>query len=249
MNRATTSKQLTTGMSPRAGVVYFDQYPKHFVRPYGPPEECPKPELVFHRTTPKSCEWYLRPQTALSELAQTVVANHQVVDNSDSEMWNPTWKEKYLTKISEIADLLKPFDIKDPGAKTHGPKNIKAVMKYLLREDNALDSFLSDTYKIGAALFNTSLHLTVVRTLFNHPIQYAEKLVAKPEHEDFKSQKSIKSLRKMMESLCLEDASTTAKTSSGTKRNLLRELESTSDEDDTPPPPKKKKKSKKAKKE
>ena len=57
------------------GVLYLNQFPKNFLRPYGAVDQAPTEDVVFRRVSPASCEWLKRPKVAMSEMAETLTTN------------------------------------------------------------------------------------------------------------------------------------------------------------------------------
>jgi hypothetical protein len=58
---------------------YFNQFPSNFLTPYGKADSPQDDGTIRRRTNPISCEWSLRPKVAMSELAETVTENINVL--------------------------------------------------------------------------------------------------------------------------------------------------------------------------
>ena len=111
MNRATSSSYKTSLASPNA-VQYVRQFPRNFLRPYGKVEDAPDSNLVFHRTKPDTCEWYTRPNIAVSELAETVHENLKIMQQDDASILSTSAKECIEQHLAPLAQILQPFNAK-----------------------------------------------------------------------------------------------------------------------------------------
>ena len=65
-------------------VTFFNQVRKDFIRPYGLPHDAMSFEepTLKRRLSNINCEFYLRPQIAMSEFAETVSANLKYMENN-----------------------------------------------------------------------------------------------------------------------------------------------------------------------
>ena len=81
------------------GANFLNQFPKYFLRPYGP-MEVPRKDTFERCLNPQNCEWFRRPNFAISEMAQTTMASQQIIQTS--ELLNKNLTEK-------IFDKLQPF--------------------------------------------------------------------------------------------------------------------------------------------
>ena len=72
------SPKKAQGKSP--GVQWWQQYARSFVTPYGEAEKAPEPSKIFNRLQPFTCEWFSRPDVALSEYCHTMTANIPILE-------------------------------------------------------------------------------------------------------------------------------------------------------------------------
>ena len=96
-----------------SGVSFFNHFRKDFIRPYGLAhnENTFDPATLSRRLNNINCEFYLRPQIAISEFAETIPANLQYVE----ENINILDKESIsalIRKTRKIEPYLKIFDSK-----------------------------------------------------------------------------------------------------------------------------------------
>ena len=81
-----------------AGVSYYKQFVFNFLKPYGKTDSVPNEETVFRRLKGFNCEWLSRPKYAMSEMAETIVANMELL--SDEESYQPSiLNQKELVSI------------------------------------------------------------------------------------------------------------------------------------------------------
>ena len=72
----------------------------------------PSEELIFHRTNQQSCVWFVGPNIALSELADTVQYNVEVIQSLADTFFNDTTKEELLGGLAPVQNALAPFNSK-----------------------------------------------------------------------------------------------------------------------------------------
>ena len=242
------AKKKTT-LAPCNAVQFIKQFPKNFLRPYGRVETLPDEELVFHRTNPESCEWYTRPNVAISELSETIEENLAKIRTTSSPVLSGEAKEAILENLVPLEEALKPFNAR--GGERHATKeNVKTFLSLLYEKNKAMKKVLSGCFEIGGAMFLIATQLQVARMILSEPERYAAKIINAPKHQAFKQEKNVKALRKMLEKLCIEDETEgSAKNKSKKRKSLLEQLHSSDEEQaategdsDIQPPKKKKKK-------
>ena len=81
---------------------YFNQFPANFLKPYGKADSPPDEDTISRRIKPISCEWFLCPKVAMSEFAETITQNMEIL--KDEHM-------KYIdaSKFSEMSQQIKPL--------------------------------------------------------------------------------------------------------------------------------------------
>ena len=72
---SSTPKKSFSPSPSAAGVNYYKQFAFNFIRPYGKADGVPSQEQVFRRLKPFNCEWLGRPKFGISEMAETIVTN------------------------------------------------------------------------------------------------------------------------------------------------------------------------------
>lgn len=181
--------------SPGGGVGFFQQFTRHFIRPYGEAEGAPSPETVLKRLKPYSCEWLLRPKVALSELSDTVTKNMRIMTKKDQKVFTPETVNKF---VSEMSELNKPLKKLHKDAVTSAcEKDVVDVLKFLFQDHEDLDIIVDEMFHVGGAMFATAVQLIVARTLVQDPERYAELVEASETGSDavFKKNADIESMR------------------------------------------------------
>ena len=67
-------------------VSYFKQFPVNFLKPYGEAADSPTSATLERCLGPHCCEWYGRPDVALSELPETIHKNIELL-TSPTLLW------------------------------------------------------------------------------------------------------------------------------------------------------------------
>lgn len=230
---------------PTGAIAFFEHFPKNFLRPYGLVETPPHPlETIKRRIQPYSCEWLTRPQVALSELAETLSKNTELLTNTTTPVVNKDWSDNYVDTLQPLIQPLEKFDRKanSKPSKT----DVKSFLKFFWQQNKDLDTMIDHAVEIGAALFSTGIHLTVARTLMRNPEIYASKLSGTDETtRNFQRDKSPAALKKFLTTVCVKQSE--KERPSLSTQSFMDALHSSADMTDaeTQPPPKKNKKNKK----
>ena len=107
---------LDTPKKKEDSVTFFNHFRKDFIRPYGLAYDA----MSFEDSTLKqrlnniNCEFYLRPQIAISEFAETVYANLKYMENN-YEILDPESIKGFLKKTKKIEKYLAVLDSKQTG--------------------------------------------------------------------------------------------------------------------------------------
>ena len=96
-----------------SGVSFFNHFRKDFIRPYGLAhnENTFDPATLSRRLNNINCEFYLRPQIAISEFAETIPANLQYVEENINILDEESISA-FIRKTRKIEPYLKILDSK-----------------------------------------------------------------------------------------------------------------------------------------
>jgi hypothetical protein len=68
------------------GEKWWKQCVRSFVTPYREAKEAPEPSKILNRLQPFTCEWLTRPDVALTEYADTITSNIQLLEEKGNKM-------------------------------------------------------------------------------------------------------------------------------------------------------------------
>lgn len=210
----------------KKGIPYLSQFAKNFVRSYGQVETLPDENVVFNRVHSGCCEWFCRPEVALSEMAETFQTNLPLLTDNPSNLLNKESIEVFQSKLGPLVQALEPFNRR---RHVNANPDIKQMLKCIWEEDPQLDNLMAEAYQIGSALFLTSLHYTVCKTLISSPERYAAKVkCASPEDIEFQTNPNVATLKTFLtQNTCKPCNESPSK--SAAKRSLLHQLEELDD--------------------
>ena len=92
--------------------VYLNQFPKNFLRPYGAVDQAPTEDVIFRRVSPASCEWLKRPKVAISEVAETLRTNMDMLTRKKSKLLSSDGVASYAKKLKPLLQNLKNLNKK-----------------------------------------------------------------------------------------------------------------------------------------
>ena len=97
-------------------VTFFNHFRKDFICPYGLAHDATSFEqsTLNWRLSNINCEFYIRPQIAISEFAETVSANLKYMENN-YEILDPKSIKAFLKKTKKIEKYLAVLDSKQTG--------------------------------------------------------------------------------------------------------------------------------------
>ena len=118
--------------------------------------------MVFNRVHSGYCEWFCRPEVALSEMSETLETNLPLLTDIGSNLFNEEIIEQLQRKLGPLVQALKPYN-----RRRHQNDNpdIKQMLKCMW--DTQLKHLIAQAYQIGSTLFLT-LHYTVCKTLMSY---------------------------------------------------------------------------------
>lgn len=90
-------KQKGSAKKPKA-MSYFNQFPANFLRPYGKADPAPEEETIGRHHL--LCEWFMRPNVAMSEIADTITENIEILHGKDVTYVDRPSSLKWLAKFN-----------------------------------------------------------------------------------------------------------------------------------------------------
>ena len=205
--------------SPRKakGVLYFNHYPKNFLRPYGRAEAFPQESVTLSRLKPEGCEWLRRPHVAVSELSSTLNDNIPLL-LGDGEFLDSTKMQHFAHLLQPVATLLQSFHKDSDISPTDA--QCRDLLSKLINPGSNLDKSLSAAVEVGAALFSIGVNYKVAKTLLSNPERFADLMTFAPAPDPtFKTTKNILDLVPL-----LQQPSTVPESSTANVQRLLNAL-------------------------
>jgi hypothetical protein len=235
-----SAKKQTKPNEPGSPAVnYFRHFPTSFLKPYGMADDAPSEDVVMRRLSSINCEWLRRPQTGVSEFAETFQKNLEFLAENHSSYLRQASFKSMKDHLANFTDVVKKLNTKNADQDPASPDDVKQFLKGMLTENEEQDKFFQDMVKFGGAMYLLGTHYTVIKTLLNNPDAYASKGLEAfcPEMVEFKGNPTVKGMRTLLTKTC---ATTSAAVKHrGAKRDLAALLESSDDEEDdqqAPPP-------------
>ena len=103
LERAIVMASKTT---PTQGVTYINQFPKYFLTPYGQVKPL-NPEDLEKKLSESNCEYYKRPNVALSQTSYTILSN---LDFTHHPWFNDEIRPKLFKRYTNITGFINyPF--------------------------------------------------------------------------------------------------------------------------------------------
>lgn len=215
-------KQLTPE-KPKA-VGFFNHFPANFLRPYGLANDPSPIDTLNRRTNPKSCEWLIRPNYAMSEFSATIHENVEYLKGEKSSLLSTRGITKHLEAFEHYLPSLQRLNNKLDEAASE--EDVTNVLTMLYDDESSINETMSQFFKIGGAMFSTAIHYMVAQNLLADPQAYACRLSTEDERaREFQSKRDLKSMKEMLVDMCVTPTcSSTSSTPSTSKKSLLQQL-------------------------
>lgn len=157
-----------------AGVQWWQQYPRSFVTPYGPADNAPPPSKIFHRLQPFTCEWFTRPDVALSEYSHTITSNIPLLQKHGKKVLDKSYVTNLMSDFQPIWDSLNALN-KTNAETTPTIADAKQVLRSMLDNDE-LDQKMEKMFLVSGAMFALSTNYLVSTALLRHPKEFSKKV-------------------------------------------------------------------------
>ena len=192
----------------QSAVGYFNHFPFSFLKPYGPVADPPSESQILEKIKPVNCEWLLRPKIAVSEFAETICTNLDILANTESQLIDPSKFQEIQAKLPTLMEVMKKLDKKCNEAGPAKPNDIKVMLKAIIGADQETTSLFSEATKLGAAMYQLGIQMSVVQSILCNPDWFAENSVGdSTEVKQFKADPTIGGMKRMLTQLCTKDAS------------------------------------------
>ena len=201
-------------------VTYFKHFPHYFIRPYDGQIHYNQEEFV-EKLNAKNCEWTVRPKVALSEAAQALQENWEILKNGD--LVRPAVTDTIQNLLAPVEQILSNLNCKDKSSMPNS-QDVFEVMWWCFSHPD-LDASLASWMQQSAAFFVFVSQLRAMCTLVTNPESYANKLLNDDLSAlEFKRKKSVPALQEMLTKMCTSGQSGPAPSSRAQVRVLAEQL-------------------------
>jgi len=162
-----------SGHSPRSapGVSFFNHFPRQRLRPYGEIKEPTADSMMVEKANTINCEYLSRPSVALSELADTVTSNRDML----RAMLTSLDVHTLLAKLDELHANVKMFNTRvDIPVKSN---DVHRLLKYAIDDETDITDKAFDTMEhVGMMLYVIGSHQKQLRALVRNTANYSKKM-------------------------------------------------------------------------
>ena len=222
-----SGKKINSPRSPRVG--FFNHFTRPRLRPYGEIKEATPDDTMVDKANTINCEYLCRPSVALSELADTVSSNKDILRTLLSSLDTQT----IMTKVEQLDKTVNKFNTRcETLVKSSDVHNL---LKYSIADpsDNT-DSTFDTMEHLGMIMYVIASHQKQLRALVRNTADYSKKCQDLPAKHEFKLNTGLKSLKSWWSTESVTQLVKPTTISQTYRRNLLAELGSDTDtEDDT----------------
>ena len=111
--------------SPAKGISYYNHFPKNFLKPYGDADDMLTSKTIKRRLNSANCKRLICLEVALSEMADTIAANVEILDRV-SELLNSMYITRQVSEMGDFLRNLQHFNNKQDGRVSK--ENIKQLI-------------------------------------------------------------------------------------------------------------------------
>ena len=222
-----SGKKINSPRSP--GVGFFNHFPRQRLWPYGEIKEATPDDTMVDKANTINCEYLCRPSVALSELADTVSSNKDILRTLLSSLDTQT----IMTKVEQLDATVNMFNTRcETPVKS---SDVHKLLKYSIVDpsDNT-DSTFDTMEHLGMIMYVIASHQKQLHALVRNTADYSKKCQDLPAKHEFKLNPGLKSLKTWWSTESVTQLVKPTTISQTYRRNLLAELGSDTDtEDDT----------------
>ena len=165
---------MSQGNSPTksSGVLWFNQYLRSFVTPYGEAKVAPTPEMVFKSLKPFTAEWLSRPEFAISEYCDTITSNIALLEDIGKGILDRNLVPSLKDGFEDVMQHLQACNKRDPSSEAT-TEDAKKVLNQLVN-NSEIDEMMDKLFQVGGALFGVACNHIVSSILLRHPEEFGE---------------------------------------------------------------------------
>ena len=127
------AKQKASPNQPSSPAVnFFRHFPTSFLRPYGRADPAPTEDVVMRSISSINREWLRRPQTGISEFAETIEANLNFLTENHSKFTKHSNFCALTDRLGDFLTLLKKLNTKNSEESQATAEELKQFLKIML---------------------------------------------------------------------------------------------------------------------
>ena len=188
--------------SPRwaLAVQYYNHFPKTFLRPYGKVDKPVTEGKIMTDAKPINCEWFGRPSIAVSEMAESICENVDVIERGLSDLT----ANEVGTNLRQLADTMNALNKRNQIAPQ--PHDISAFMRYILDDQEGnKEAFFEKLEVLGNAMYLTAIQYKMSKTIFHNLDWYTNMLnTCDGTDADLKRNADIRTMKDFLVNQCVE---------------------------------------------
>jgi len=166
---------------------YNKHFPRSFLLNYGEALRNLPDDKILWRLEDWNCEWLLRPNIAISEMASTLKDNWDNIRPYKGTVFTEQFLEEIQNFVDPITDSLRRLDNKDrlvnepPDA-----DDVLEVLKAISDKPEIKDLFV-DAFNTTGPILMMAIHVLVINCLLHNPDAFTNQSVRAPARENFKA--------------------------------------------------------------
>ena len=174
---------------------YNRHFPRSFLLKYGPALQDPTDNAILNRLHSWNCEWLLRLNIAISELAMTTKDNMPLIRQFHGTLFCDQFLDDLLSSFDHLLPALSRLDNKDKTDQT--PPSREDVVSLLrnLDQDTDLRQCIMDGFNAGGLLMMLVTQVLAIQTLMRNAEDFADKVSKEAQHQPFKEDPSPRGMR------------------------------------------------------
>ena len=204
--------------SGQRGVNYFNHFPRQRLIPYGQISEATSDKTMLDKANSINCEYLIRPKIAMSEFAETVQSNMNLLVHKCEKLDF----ESVSSHIYKLDEVMKVFNTKNN--QTVSSKDVRNVLKYFIEDNCERDDAFDNLEHLGMMMYTIASHQKQVRALVRDPRIYSLKCENLNASEGFKSSPSITTLKDWWSKELVTEETKAPLVPTFSRRSLLEEL-------------------------
>ena len=152
-------------------------------------------DSILNRLHDFNCEWLRRPNTAMSEMAQTIKDNLPLIEQYSGTVFTHEFVQDLCSAFHPLKDALARLDNKDKTTHDAPTKEDTVAVLRKIHSDVNLEQTIQDAFNAAGPALMISAHVMAIGALMNNPQDFAEKCERNAANQTFKEEPSAKNMK------------------------------------------------------